>query len=137
MTCLYCRNSQAQSHGHFRSAEIFEIAQENDISIFFRKAGESDARSSTHLTSLVFDQGRVALIGNRQFRERARRELQEPRRGTFSPPLTGLIDSNLNQPSSETGFESKLCKVGECLEGSLLDDVLDLWVTAERCSDYA
>ena len=35
------------------------------------------------------------------------------------------------------GFEPKLREMCECLKGSLLDDVLDLWVSADGCPDYA
>jgi hypothetical protein len=41
----------------------------------------------------------------------------------------------LNQPCSETGFKSKLRQFAEGLKGSLLDDVLDLRVGADRCPD--
>jgi hypothetical protein len=50
--------------------------------------------------------------------------------------LTDLIQTNLEQPGLETGFESKLGEMRECLKRCLLDDVLDLWVTADCCPDY-
>jgi hypothetical protein len=136
MTAFYRRNSQAQSPGHFRNAEIFNVSQQDDISIFFREADEGGTQLSTGLASLVFAQRRVIFVGNGQFRERQRSEPHDPRRGAFSPPLPGLIQSNLNQPCPETGFKSKLRQFREGLKGRLLDDVLDLWVAADCCPDY-
>ena len=70
VTGLYGRNSQAQSPGRFRDAEIFNVSQEDDFSILFREADERGTQLSTGLTPLIFAQRRVVFIGNGQFRER-------------------------------------------------------------------
>jgi hypothetical protein len=135
VTGLYRRYRQAQSLGDFREVEVFEIPQEDDDPIFVRQPGECSAQPGNGLAPLTFDQGRVAFIRGRELSQRGKVERQEPRRGTFSPPLPRLIETNSNQPRPETGFKPKLVKMGERLKRSLLDNVLHVRVTADCCLD--
>src|SRR6266851_3997820 len=99
--------------------------------ILFRETSKSGFQTRNGLASLIFDQRRGALIGNRQFGEGVRRKLQKPRRRIFSLPLPSFIEANCDQPGLESGFEPKLREMDECLQSSLLDNVLDLRVTAD------
>jgi hypothetical protein len=81
------------------------------------------------------DPRRETFIGDWDLSQSGRVEGQDPRRGTFSPPSPGFIETNSNQPCPETGFEPKLFEVGECLKRALLNDILDIHVTADRCLD--
>jgi hypothetical protein len=102
-----------------------------DSSIFFRQPVEGSTQPNRSLVPLAFDQWRVPFIGDWKLRQREKVERKEPRRGTFSPPLPGLIETNLDQPCPEVGFEAKLLEMGEGLKCSLLDNVLDIRVTAD------
>jgi hypothetical protein len=136
MTGLYARYRQSQSLSDFRDAEVFEIPEEDDDSIFFRQPGECSAQANTGLAPLTFGQRRVALIGDWELSQRGRVQRHEPRGGAISPPLPDLVETNANKPSTETGFKPKLLEMGERFKCSLLDNILDFRVTADGCPDH-
>jgi hypothetical protein len=135
MTGLHRCYGQTQSLSDFSDAEVFEIPQKDDAPVFLRQPAERSVQPANGLASLTFNHRRLAFTGDRKLSECGKIKCQNPRSGTSSPPCPGLVETNSNQPGTETGFKPKLLEMDECFNGSLLDNVLGVRMTANYCPD--